>query len=400
MIYLTLTHIYTLMLVLSGAAVVYIMSRKKHIYRSISGLVLWSGLIYFSFMSLISFGGLPDGFSFYQESGILFALSAWVMLPALIHTKRYHTFDSNVTFGLIPYFIFFLNGFKHPLIWYVSYEVLSLFLQLSRGTLQSQSFRIRYFISSLILFLSLWLLNVQDGQMIGRDYASFFLFSALILRFYIPKGYSTKLAQSYYASFLQTFITILLIIRFRPEMSSSFVRSLGVGLFIISVFILFHESWRKPSDTSSLDISLNSLILPCVLLALSGTINLSTIYVYLLLPLVLLFLLKNNWWQTRYRRAYLIMLMTLHGLPFTAGSVIWIHVLTQLNFKSIFSYVFLTTGTLLLAFWIYLYHKTAQKIHPSEKANRDHFDYVLLFILLFNLLLWVLFEKFPRFFGL
>jgi len=387
------------MLVLSGAALIYIMSDREQVYRKISGLVLWAGLVYASFISLISFNGLPGGFTFYQESGILFALSALVMMPALIHTKRYDTFNTNPNFGLIPYFIFFLNGFEHPLIWYLSFEVISLFLQLSRGTLRSQSFRIRYFISSLILFLSLWLLTVPGGQMTGRDYASFLLFSGLILRFYTPGRFSTKLAQSFYASFLQIFITILLIIRFQPEIHSVLVRNLGAGLLIVSVIILFIESWRKPSDTSSLDISLNSLMLPCLLVTLSGTINPRAIYAFLLLPWVLLFLLKNNWWQTRYRRAYLIMLMTFHGLPFTAGSVIWIHVLTQLDFKSLFSYVLLTAGTFLLAFWIYLYNKTGWQIHPSEKADRDHFDPVLLFILLFNLVLWVLLENFPRIFG-
>ncbi|HAE87247.1 TPA: hypothetical protein DCG86_04405, partial [Candidatus Marinimicrobia bacterium] len=89
MIYLTLTHIYILMLVLSGAALIYIMSDREQVYRKISGLVLWAGLVYASFISLISFNGLPGGFTFYQESGILFALSALVMMPALIHTKRY-----------------------------------------------------------------------------------------------------------------------------------------------------------------------------------------------------------------------------------------------------------------------------------------------------------------------
>ncbi|WP_400165878.1 hypothetical protein [Fidelibacter multiformis] len=399
MIHLTLTHIYTLVLVLSAAAVVYIMSDREQMYRKISGLVLWSGLVYSSFISLISFSGLPGGFTFHKESGVLFALSAFMMLPALIYTKRYHTFDSNPTLGLIPYFIFFLNGFEHPLIWYLSYEVLSLFLQLSRGTLRSQSFRIRYLISSLILFLSLWLLTVQNGQMLVRDYASFLLFSGFILRLYTPGGYSTRPAQSFYASFLQTFITILLIIRFQPEMTFMRVRILGAGLLIVSVIIHFIESGRKPSDTSSLDMSLNTLILPCLLLALSGIINLSTVYGYLLLPWVLLFLLKNNWWQSRYRRAYLMMLMTLHGLPFTAGSVIWIHVLTRLDFQSLFSFLLLAAGTLLLAFWIYLYYKTGRQIHPSEKPYNGHFDPVLLFILLFNLFLWVFFENFPRFFG-
>ncbi|MCD6235355.1 MAG: hypothetical protein DRP86_02375 [Candidatus Neomarinimicrobiota bacterium] len=399
MIHLTLSHIYTLLLVLSAAAVLYVISNREQVYGKISALVLWTGLIYSSFISLISFDGFSGGFTFHQQSGVLFALAALAMLPALINTKRYGIFDSNPTLGLIPYFIFFLNGFDHPLIWYLSFEVLSLFLHLSRGTFRSQAFRIRYFISSLILFLSLFILSAQNEQVMIRDYASFLLFSGLILRLYTPGEHFTKPAQSYYASFLQTFITILLIIRFHPQMVSMPVRVLGGGLLVISVIILFLESWRKQSDASYLDMSLNSLILPFLILSLSGTTYLYAVYGYLLLPMIILFLIKEDWWRTRYRRAYLLMLMTFHGIPVTAGSIVWIHFLKHMNFETLYSYFLLTGGTFLLAFWIYLYHKIDRDSHLQEKNNQEHFDLLLLFVLIFNLLLWVLFENFPRFFG-
>lgn len=401
MIQLTISHIYGLLLILSGTALAYIILGGKSVPGKAAGLILWTGLLYSSFISQITFNVYPQGFAFNHQSAVLFAYGAFLIIPAMVYLRRYEIFPSYPVIGLFPFFIFFLIGFDHPLIWFVSYEILSLFLNVSRGTFHSKSYRIRYFLSSVILFLSLLMLAGISEQTLLRDYASLLFFTGLVLRICTPYRNNNQAvhAETYYSSFLLVALNVLLIIRVNPLMTSMPVRILGVLLFIVAFVTLIIETLQESSPALYLEMSIHSMFLPLLLFATSMSTHQYSLYLYLMLPFVFLFLMKETWTVRKHYRGYVLMLMTVHGLPLTAGSIIWIHFMSNFTFGSLYSYVVLVAVTTALSFWICLYKKIGNNIQSIDGQKNDHFDLLLLGILLYNFLLWSLLEKFPYFFG-
>ncbi|MDD5581986.1 MAG: hypothetical protein PHS99_02080 [Candidatus Marinimicrobia bacterium] len=402
MIHLTISHIYGLVLCLSLLEIIYLFSGGKTPVGKSAGLCVWAGLLYASFISFVSFHQLPPEFAFNHQSGVLSAFSAILMLPPILHAHRYKIQPLYPAFGLFPFFLFFLSTFHVPLLWFLSFETLSFLLFLSCGNFQSTTFSIRYALSSFLLFLSMLLLTTPLEMAAIHEYASFFLFVGFMLRLYMPKKEYLKTKDALFYLFFQAAIILILIIQFNPLLTMFSVKLLGLILLVITIIILIVQIVQTPQKALPeiyVAIGMNGIFLPLLFLSMTDSTHQYSMYLFLVLPFLSLFLLKEKWTATKYQRGVLVMLMTLYGFPFTAGSIIWIHFLKQFTVETPLKIIMILVGILTFFFWLYLYHKIEEGASLNDKDDKNHSDLLLLGILLYNVILWSLWVKFPYFFG-
>jgi hypothetical protein len=402
MIYLSLPHLHGLMIAycILGLSLV-AFSEKKYI-RITASLLLWTGLIYSAFISFISFDGLSTLFSFTgPKSGILFLYSACIMLPAFLNYSRYESVPVHRNISFYPFLLFFLIGFDHPLIWFAAYEGLSYLLIADQGYFHSESYRIRHLTGSLVIFTAVLFMSVSAGNIITTDIAGLLLFSGLILRLYTPtyQQKSTGIHQRdlYYLTFLQLSFSLILLIKVNPIVSSFYAELTGVFLLITGIVTCLSKYYETRQPETLIEISITSLFLPLILLSTSPSTHQYTLYIFLFIPLITLFAENKRW--TIPSRGYLLAIMTIHGIPLTAGSILWVHYVSDLKTGSLYSYLALAGILILLAFWIFLYGELIALYSKIRVSARKIIDTYLLFTFLVNLVLWFFLGNFSRFFG-
>lgn len=402
MIHLSQEHLYGLIIFVTLAGLSLIAFTKRNQLRQFSGLILWISLLYAGFLSLIAYDAPSSLLSFTgKQSGILFFYAALLMIPPFIHFTRYESapFRRNISF--YPFLLFFLAGSNHPLVWLAAYEGLSYLLASERKSFQSDSFKIRYLTASLILFTSVMFMSIPAGQIITKDIASLLLFSGLVIRLYTPPFYEKKgkLNQQdfYYLNFLQFAFTAILLIKVNPVIHSFYGEITGIFLLLIAVITCVMKYLTDKRAETLVEITINSLFIPVILLSTTPSTHQYILYVFLSFPLIILF--SGDAFRMASPRRLIPALMTIHGIPLTAGSLLWIHTISGFQPGSTSVWSVYTGILLLLVFWIFLYRELMLVNSHLREPEKKIVDPCLLIIILINVLLWLFFGKFPDFFG-
>jgi hypothetical protein len=151
----------------------------------------------------------------------------------------------------------------------------------------------------------------------------------------------------------------------------------------------------------SLILTVDSMYLPYMLIASSGLSHLYGFYLFLFIPLIFPFLIKQ--WTPeldKIPKGYLLTLFSIHGFPVTAGMVVWVRFIRHTFNYSVYN-VFAYGGFLfLITFWIYLYKNILMKSCLSFSNENNRFNAYLLLIILYNGIFWFYYQPLVKFFAL
>jgi len=361
---------------------------------------MWSGLLITAIMAFTHYGPSLSNVNLDHKTGILFAFSAFLLLPALLNYSRLIIDRRFHDILFIPLLLFFLIGFKSPFIWFIAYEGIFIILGSAFNHYSVSFYRIKYILSVLVLFTGFILLNTISSH----DIAYIFIFLSLVLKYDFPDKtvFSSNKTPFYiYFSLIRSSATVIMMIKIYPVIQPLHFKIATIILLALGIISALIRFSGKKDLFSSQIMAVDSMYLPYILIASSGLSHLYSFYLFLLIPLVFPFLIQN--WcpeDEKIPKGFFLTLLSINGFPLTAGMVVWVRFIRHTLNYSLYN-IFAYSGFIfLVSFWIYLYKKILTNADKSFSSENKRFNAYFLTIILYNGIFWFYYLPVVKFFAL